>query len=51
MIMTDFCDTNMIYVPSRNHGVSHCPEEFTDYESIKKGADVLLEFIKEISKA
>ena len=51
MIMTDFCDTNMIYVPSRNHGVSHCPEAFTDYESIKKGADVLLEFIKEISKA
>ena len=23
MIMTDFADTNMIYVPSRNGGVSH----------------------------
>ncbi len=50
MIMTDFCDTNMIYVPSRNGGVSHCPEEWTDYESIKKGADVLLHLIKDLSK-
>ena len=50
MIMTDFCDTNMIYVPSRNGGVSHCPEEWTDYESIKKGADVLLHLIKNLSR-
>lgn len=50
MIMTDFCDTNMIYVPSRNGGVSHCPEEWTDYESIKKGADVLLYLIKNLSQ-
>ncbi len=50
MIMTDFCDTNMIYVPSRNGGVSHCPEEWTDYESIKKGADVLLCLIKDLAK-
>ena len=50
MIMTDFCDTNMIYVPSQNGGVSHCPEEWTDYESIKKGADVLLYLIKDLSK-
>lgn len=50
MIMTDFCDTNMIYVPSRNGGVSHCPEEWTDYESIKKGADVLLYLIKDLTK-
>ena len=49
MIMTDFCDTNMIYVPSVN-GVSHCPEEWTDYESIKKGADVLLHLIMDLSK-
>ena len=50
MIMTDFVDTNMIYVPSRNVGVSHCPEEWTDYESIKKGADVLLHLVMELSK-
>ena len=50
MIMTDFCDTNMIYVPSRHNGVSHCPEEWTDYEDIKKGADVLLHLVKDLSK-
>lgn len=50
MIMTSFVDTNMIYVPSRNGGVSHCPEEWTDYESIKKGADVLLHLVMELGK-
>ena len=50
MIMTDFVDTNMLYVPSRNGGVSHCPEEWTDYESIKKGADVLLHLVMELGK-
>lgn len=50
MIMTDFTDTNMIYVPSRNNGVSHCPEEWTDYIDIKKGADVLLQLIMDISR-
>lgn len=48
MIMTDFTDTNMIYVPSKD-GVSHCPEEWTDYEAIKKGADVLLHLIMDVS--
>ena len=50
MIMTDFCDVNMIYVPSRNNGVSHCPEEWTEYEDVKKGADVLLNLTMELSK-
>lgn len=49
MIMTDFVDTNMIYVPSRNNGVSHCPEEWTDYIDIKKGADVLLHLIMKLA--
>lgn len=49
MIMTDFVDTNMIYVPSKN-GVSHCPEEWTDYQDIKKGADVLLQLVMKLSK-
>ena len=50
MIMTDFCDVNMIYVPSRNNGVSHCPEEWTEYEDVKKGADVLLHLTMELAK-
>ena len=50
MIMTDFADTNMIYVPSRNGGVLHCPEEWSEYEDVKKGADVLLNLIMELGK-
>lgn len=49
MIMTDFTKTNMIYVPSRD-GVSHSPEEHTNFEDIYKCTDVLYEFIKELSK-
>jgi len=41
MIMTDFAPTNMIYVPSKD-GISHDPDEWTDYEYLKKGADLLL---------
>lgn len=41
MIMTDFAPTNMIYVPSKN-GISHDPAEWTDYEYLEKGADLLL---------
>ena len=48
MIMTEFVDTNMIYVPSKD-GVSHCPQEWTDYEGIKKGADVLLHLVMDVS--
>lgn len=49
MIMTDFTKTNMIYVPSKN-GISHDPEESTKLEDIYKCTDILLEFIKELSK-
>lgn len=31
----------MLFVPSRNHGVSHCPEEHTDVEDLAIGTDVL----------
>lgn len=49
MMMTDFCDTNMIYVPSYK-GYTHCPKEWTDYEDIKKGADVLLHLVLKLCK-
>ena len=32
--------TGMIFVPSRD-GISHSPEEFTSFEMIYKGANVL----------
>ena len=47
MIMTDFAPTNMIYVPSKE-GVSHHPDEWTDYADLKKGADVLLNLTMDI---
>lgn len=44
MVLADFTDTGMIFVPSRN-GISHTPEEWTDYEDLQKGAEVLLNTI------
>ena len=39
--------TAMIFVPSRD-GISHSPEEFTSFEMIYKGANVLLNTIVEL---
>ncbi|MHB1171206.1 MAG: allantoate amidohydrolase [Lacisediminihabitans sp.] len=33
--------SGMIFVPSRNHGISHSPEEFTSFEDLVVGVDVL----------
>lgn len=42
-------DMGMIFIPSRG-GLTHCPEEFTDYENLAKGADVLYEAIRAIDR-
>ena len=36
MMMTDFVPTNMIYIPSKG-GITHHPDEWTDFEDVKKG--------------
>ena len=41
--------TGMIFVPSKD-GISHSPDEWTDWEDIEKGANVLLETIKRLDK-
>lgn len=41
MVMASIADVGLIFVPSKN-GRSHCPEEWTDYEQLKKGVDVML---------
>lgn len=41
--------TGMIFVPSKN-GISHSPDEWTDWSDIEKGANVLLETIKLLDK-
>ena len=39
--MMTLCPSAMIFVPSRN-GISHAPEEYTDWADIEKGAELLL---------
>ncbi|TXI02017.1 MAG: Zn-dependent hydrolase [Rhizobium sp.] len=40
MIMADFAPTGLIFVPSRN-GISHAPDEWTDYAQLATGIDVI----------
>jgi allantoate deiminase len=40
--LADLTDVGMIFVPSKD-GRSHCPEEWTDWQDIKHGADILLD--------
>ncbi len=47
--MAGVAPTGMIFVPSKD-GISHSPDEWTDWEDIEKGANVLLETIKRLDK-
>jgi allantoate deiminase len=47
-LMAKVTEVGMIFVPSIK-GRSHCPEENTHYEDIKKGADVLLGALVKLS--
>ncbi|API92437.1 Zn-dependent hydrolase [Virgibacillus pantothenticus] len=49
MIMADFAPTNFIYVPSKE-GISHDPDEWTDYEDIKKGIHVMMQLVYKLCK-
>ena len=49
MVMAEITDSCLIFVPSRG-GRSHCPEEWTDYEQIQKGAQLMLETLLEIAE-
>ena len=48
MIMGSLCDVAMIFVPSKD-GRSHVPEEWTDYEDLRKGAEVLCRCVRELA--
>ena len=48
MIMAGFVPTGLIFVPSRN-GISHAPEEWTDYEQLARGVDVIFATVCELS--
>ncbi len=47
-ILPEITEVGMIFVPSRA-GKSHCPEEFTELEDIKLGAEILLETILKLA--
>lgn len=49
MIMSEITDSCLLFVPSKG-GRSHCPEEWTEYEQIQKGVQVMLEALLDIAE-
>jgi acetylornithine deacetylase/succinyl-diaminopimelate desuccinylase-like protein len=49
MVKAKIEPTGMIFVPSKG-GRSHCPEEWTDFEHIGRGVELLGGLIGEIDK-
>ncbi|MBC1242585.1 Zn-dependent hydrolase [Listeria welshimeri] len=45
MIFAGMTEVGLIFVPSHN-GISHAPEEWTDYDQLQKGIEVVLETVK-----
>lgn len=49
MMLTDLTEVGMIFLPSKD-GISHNPAEFTSYEDIELGANLLLDTVIELTK-
>ena len=47
--MQAFCPSGLIFVPSRK-GVSHAPEEWTEWADIQKGAQLMLDMVVRLTK-
>ena len=47
--MSEMVKTGMIFVPSVD-GISHAPTEWTNWEDIEKGVQVLTQTLKNLSK-
>lgn len=48
MIMAGLTSSGLIFVPSKD-GLSHHPDEWTDYEDLEKGIELMLGLVGEIS--
>ncbi|TNB47445.1 Zn-dependent hydrolase [Martelella lutilitoris] len=48
--MMALCPSAMIFVPSRN-GISHAPEEYSEWADIEKGAELMLAALMRLSSA
>ncbi|WP_336057905.1 M20/M25/M40 family metallo-hydrolase, partial [Nitratireductor sp. CH_MIT9313-5] len=46
--MQSLCPSGLIFVPSRN-GISHAPQEWTDWDAIEKGANLMLRALMRLS--
>ncbi|MBO0344099.1 Zn-dependent hydrolase [Roseibium sp. CAU 1637] len=46
--MQSVCPSALVFIPSRN-GISHAPEEYSAWEDIEKGANLLLNSLRELS--
>ena len=42
------CPGGMIFVPSQNHGISHSPEELTEYEDLAVGIELLTASLRQL---
>ena len=49
MILSKITQTGLIFVPSRD-GISHAPEEWTDYDKLAKGIEVIFRTAKALSE-
>lgn len=49
MVMAGITDVGLIFVPSKD-GRSHCPEEWTDYNQLQKGVELMLEAVLEYAE-
>lgn len=49
VLLCSVAEVGLIFVPSVD-GRSHCPEEYTSYEDIKRGADLLLATLLDLAK-
>jgi allantoate deiminase len=49
MIMGSITDVGLIFVPSKD-GRSHCPEEWTDYEDLQKGIELIYDTVIELGE-
>jgi allantoate deiminase len=45
------CPGGMIFVPSQNHGVSHSPDELTDFEDLAAGIELLTASLRQLDSS
>ncbi len=49
MIMGKIADVGLVFVPSKD-GRSHCPEEWTDYEDLQKGIELIYHTVLDLGE-